>query len=405
MLVRFEAYNRAGQPVKGMLEAASPRAAEDMLWQRDLIVARVRRASPALQWHKLLPAVFGLRPAQTIGLVRQLASLLEAGVPLLRALRILVNERSHPAIRDAGTEILRSLEEGAPFSDATALHPNVFPSLVVQMARIGEQTGKLPAMLRRAADQMEARTAFQGKLRGALTYPAMVTMAALGSLYILVTFSVPMLSRLFTELNAELPPITRFVMVAGQVAKTVAPVLLVGLAILGIGMYIYRRTPRGRVAVDWLLLGAPVIGSLSMKGHIAQMTQTLGVLLSSGIPLLQAVETVRDNSDNRAIRALLDEMRQRLLQGTSFSSALEETRRFPPLLLEMVQVGEEIGKLGPQLSLVSDIYRQEFEDSVKRFVSRAEPTLILGVGVVVAVVGMTIISTIYGALPQVAATP
>jgi type IV pilus assembly protein PilC len=404
MLIKYKALDRSGRVREGVLEAESEKAAEELLWASDLIVTRVRRVRRLPPVHKLLPTVFGVREGQLIPFTRQLATLLEAGIPVLKALEVLRNQTVHPALKSALTDMVDFLRAGGLFSEAIRRHPTVFPSIFIRFTRIGEETGDLPAVLRRIADYFQNRVAMRDRLRSSLTYPAIVTVVAVGALYILFTFSIPMLAGLFKEFEAELPLPTRVILSLGTFAKAYGTRLILLLAVLGVGAWFYSRTQRGSLLRDQLALKIPVIGPLLVKSNLARIADALNQLLTAGVGLLEALELTRDSLENRVFSRALDNIRGSILAGRSLSQAMMEQKVFPPLMTESVGVAEETGNLAEQLRTLAIIYQEELNTGINRFIALLEPTLILFVGGVVGLIGFTVINTVYSIIPQIGAT-
>jgi type IV pilus assembly protein PilC len=296
------------------------------------------------------------------------------------------------------------LRAGGLFSEAIRRHPTVFPSIFIRFTRIGEETGDLPAVLRRIADYFQNRVAMRDRLRSSLTYPAIVTVVAVGALYILFTFSIPMLAGLFKEFQAELPLPTRVVLSLGTFAKAYGTRLILLLAVLGVGAWFYSRTQRGSLLRDQLALKIPVIGPLLVKSNLARIADALNQLLTAGVGLLEALELTRDSLENRVFSRALDNIRGSILAGRSLSQAMMEQKVFPPLMTESVGVAEETGNLAEQLRTLAIIYQEELNTGINRFIALLEPTLILFVGGVVGLIGFTVINTVYSIIPQIGAT-
>ena len=393
MLIEYTAYDRNGQRVSGTMEAGSEKAAEDILWQADLIVARVRKVRNFPKLHALFPSLFGVKEREVIAMTRQLATLLDSGLPLLLALQALSHASVHPMIKES--------MDGGQFSDGMARYPNIFPVIFVRMARIGEQTGDLGPVLRRGADYLENQAAVKTKLRGSLTYPVIVGSVALVSVYILVNFTIPMLRDLLDEFESELPLVTKIIVAISNFANSMGLWILLLVTLSGALVFLYRKRPNGRMATDRILLRLPMLGPMIQKSSVARLTQTLASLLLSGIPLLEAVELTRDSTDNAVMKQALEEARLLLMAGNNFADALDRTGVFPPMLNEMVRVGENAGNLSEQLAVASNVIQQDFDAAMSRMLGLIEPLMILAVGGVIAVIGVTLISTVYSILPDI----
>ena len=401
MLVEYTAYDRTGKRVSGTLEAGSEKIAEDILWEADLIVARVRKVRKLPSLYTMLPSVFGVKQRDAVGLIRQLSTLLDSGLPLLIALQAISHEKVHPMIKDAISDISQSISEGGQFSDGIARFPNIFPPILVRVARIGEQTGELSDVLRRGADYLESQSEVKSKLRSSLSYPAIVFGTAVLSIYILLNFSIPMMAGLLEEFGGDLPLITRILIAVSDFLRAFGLWILILMVLAIVLGVLYRRRPDGKLVTDRILLRLPVLGGMVQKSTVSRMTQTLASLLSSGIPLLEAVELTRDNTENAVMKQGLERARVELLAGGSLSDVFSLDPIFPPMVTEVVRVGETTGNMAVQLRVIGDALQKDFDASLSRMVQLIEPAMILMVGAVVGVIGITVISTVYSILPNI----
>ena len=398
--IQYSAFDRTGKPVKGVLEATSVQAAEEALWSSGLIVASVRRIRKRPSLYTLFPTFFAPGPKAAISFARQLATLLESGFPILESLQVLGSEQAHPALRDAIAKIRETLTEGRSFSDALEEHPQIFPMIFVRLTRIGEETGDLAPLLRRAANHLEAGVNLRSKVRSSLTYPVIVAITAGAAAYVLLTFSIPMLAGLLEEFQSDLPLPTRIIIAIGNGFNFWLSRIVIFLAATFIVMFVARKTIRGKLAIDRGLLLYPPFGGLMRRSALARISQTLSSLIESGIPLLESINLAIGTTGNTFLRGSLERVRHRLLEGASLSIAMEGEVIFPLLMREMIRVGESSGTLSKQLVTIQGIYQSEFENAVERMINLMEPIMILGVGAMVGLIGITIITTVYSVLPN-----
>ncbi|MBI2857378.1 MAG: type II secretion system F family protein [Chloroflexi bacterium] len=341
-------------------------------------------------------------PGQSAGIAiaQQLATLLEAGLPILRALEIVSGSQSHPAAKVALGRIGQALAEGRSFSNALAEYPQIFPTIFVRLASIGEETGDLAPFIRRAADYLEGASAMRSKVRASLTYPAIVMFTSFGALFVLLKFSIPMLSGLLEEFHTQLPLMTRIIITVGNGLNAWLTRILAFVAIFVLLVLVTRRTIRGRRIQDRYVLLRPPFGKLLQRSAIARFAQTLVALMQSGIPLRESLLIAIGTTENVYLQDTLKRVHDRLLEGASFSASLQEEPFFPSIFVEMVRVGEGTGKLAEQIVTLENVYRQQFDQAVSRIVAMLEPILILIVGGVVGLIGTTVISTVYSVLPS-----
>ncbi|MBI4234372.1 MAG: type II secretion system F family protein [Chloroflexi bacterium] len=402
MIFRYTAYDRSGQRRVGTAEAASAGDIEERLWEANLIVGKVSRVYRLPALHEALPTVFGLKPRHIVTFTRQMVTLLDSGLPLLKALDILAAQPLHPLLKATARDVRQQVTQGTMLSEAMSKHPKAFPRLYIRMAKIGEETGNLADMLGKVADTVERALETRSKLRSSLTYPALVFLAALGSLYVMLNYTIPMMSGLFQEFHAKMPIMTRMVLVLSAFVHGYGSrAFLVALALGGLG-FLYGRTRTGAQRRDELLLRLPALGPVFRKTQVAAFSDTLTRVMESGVPLVEALELARDTTENLALRRILGEVIQSVTAGNSLSQSLSRyPHMFPPLVTETVKVAEETGSLADQLRLVAKIYQKEAEQAVADVVQIVEPAVVLLVGGIVGFIAMAVLSTVYGVLPNV----
>lgn len=402
MQFTYVAYDRAGRKVSGTVDANAASEVEERLWSADLIVAKVNRRREPLSLYTALPSLFGLKPRHVITLTRQLVTLLEAGLPLVRSVGIVASQSLHPQLRATMEAVRQDLNQGTRFSDSLAKHSQVFPRLYVHMARVGENTGDLSGTMSKLADTLNRQAENKGKLISTLTYPAIVLIASLGALYVMLTFTIPMMSGLFTEFKTGMPFLTRVVIAMSNGVKNYGSVFFIGvIATAAIG-YLYTRTPRGALQRDRLLMRLPGIGNVVQKSQVAALMETVARALETGTPLLDAMRLAEEISDNQAVRRIVQDVIRQLTIGRSLSEALvSHPELFPSMVVETVKVAEETGKLQQQITVVAQLYQEETERAIKAFIGLLEPAIILIVGLIVAFIATTVLSTVYGVLPAI----
>jgi type II secretory pathway component PulF len=327
--------------------------------------------------------------AQLVLSTRQLATLVKAGMPLLRALRTVSDQLDAGALRVAFSAVATDVESGVKFSEALSHYPRWFPPYYVNMVRAGEVGGLLDEILKRLAELLEKQARLRDRVRGALMYPAFVMVAAVGILIILMTFVVPTFLGMFTELGSELPLPTRILVAVSTAVRQWWWAVLAGMAGLWVLATAFLKTPAGRRLTDQALLQAPVIGSLAERLLISRFARTFGTLLSSGVPILSALDTVRATVTNMIIDEALQDVERSLKVGESLARPMELSGVFPPLVTRMVALGEETGQLDRMLMQIADSYEEEVEVALGGLTQLLEPLLIVFVG---GVVGFIVIA-------------
>jgi type IV pilus assembly protein PilC len=320
---------------------------------------------------------------------RQLATLVKAGMPLLRALRTVSDQLDPGPLREVFAAVAKDVESGTKFSEALSFHPRWFPTFYVNMVRAGEIGGLLDEILKRLAELLEKQARLRDRVRSALMYPAFVMVAAVAILVILMVFVVPTFLGMFTELGSALPLPTRILITSTNVIRNWWWIVLLALAGLGFLLRLFFQTPGGRRLLDRASLAAPGFGSLVERLLISRFTRTFGTLISSGVPILTALETVRATVTNSVIDDALQEVEHSLKIGESLARPMELSGVFPPLVTRMVALGEETGQLDQMLMQVADSYDEEVEVQLAGLTQLLEPMLIVFVG---GIVGFIVIA-------------
>src|ERR1043166_450281 len=316
---------------------------------------------------------------------RQLATLVDAGLPLLRGLRVLEKQEKHPTLRTIIGELALSIEGGRTFSEGLAQHPKVFNRLYVNMVKAGELGGVLEVVLTRLSEFMEKAQKIKGKVIAAMFYPVAVLIVATGILIILMVRVVPSFEQVFIGMaeGAQLPAFTRLVL---GISRAVKDHILVTLGIL-VGVFIllalFKRTKFGRHAFDKFKLKMPVVGPVVSKVAISRFTRTLGTLISSGVPILQALTIVRETAGNVIISNAVTAVHESVKEGETITAPLEACGVFPPMVISMVDVGEQTGAWPEMLLKIADNYDEEVDNAVAAMTSLLEPIMIVFLAVVV----------------------
>ena len=326
---------------------------------------------------------------QLVLTTRQLATLVKAGMPLLRALRTVSEQLDPGPLRDVFSAVASDVESGVKLSEALSSHPRWFPPFYVNMVRAGEVGGLLDEILKRLAELLEKQARIRERVKSALMYPAFVMVAAVGILIVLMAFVVPTFLSMFTELGSALPLPTRILVSTCAIVRTWWWVVLLVLIGGGVLFKLFLTTPLGRRLTDQATLNAPIFGSLVERLLISRFARTLGTLIASGVPILSALETVRATVTNVVIDDALQDVERSLKVGESLARPMELSGVFPPLVTRMVALGEETGQLDRMLMQVADSYEEEVDVQLAGLTQLLEPLLIVFVG---GVVGFIVIS-------------
>ena len=316
---------------------------------------------------------------------RQLATLVDAGLPLLRGLRVLEKQERNVTLKNIIAELALSIEGGSTFSEGLAQHPKVFNRLFVNMVKAGELGGVLEVVLARLSEFMEKAQKIKGKVIAAMFYPTAVLIVAVAILMILMVFVIPKFKEVFAGMleGAQLPAFTRLVLGISEVIKDHILYVLVGGIIFWIAMVLVGRTKGGRRVFDKMKLKAPVFGPVVTKVAISRFTRTLGTLISSGVPILQALTIVRETSGNVVVGSAVLAIHDSVKEGETITAPLEASKVFPPMVVSMVDVGEQTGALPEMLLKIADNYDEEVDNAVAAMTSLLEPIMIVFLAVVV----------------------
>ncbi|MBP6835044.1 MAG: type II secretion system inner membrane protein GspF [Deltaproteobacteria bacterium] len=320
-------------------------------------------------------------PSQAVALsTRQLATLVKAGIPLVESLTALLEQLENEELREAYREVRDRVNEGTGFAVALAQHPRMFPGLYISMVAAGEASGTLEAVLMRLADFMEGQVKLKGKIVGALAYPAFMALMGVGIVGMMMVVVVPKVSAIFDDFRQALPWYTAALIGVSNIVANWwwALILLAGL--VGYGFSRWKSTPEGAYRWDAFQLRVPVFGELTRMVAISRFTRTLATLLSSGVPLLKAMDIVKNVMENRVLEAVITEATVSIKEGESIAEPLKRSGRFPPMVTQMISVGERSGELEAMLEAVASSYDNAIDARVSVLTSLLEPVMIVVMG-------------------------
>jgi type IV pilus assembly protein PilC len=380
----WEARSRTGELRKGTMEADNQAAVESRLRQQQLNPVKVRRrgAIASIQFGS------GVNPKELVVFTRQFATMIDAGLPLVQCLDILANQQENKIFQAALRDIKGHVEEGATFSDALRRHPKIFDDLYSNLVQAGEVGGILDTILNRLAIYIEKNVKLVRQVRGALAYPVTVFIIAIGVMSVLLTFVIPAFENMFKDFGAkdELPKLTKLVVQFSHGFVTYLPLIVIfsGGAIFGF-IYTYK-TPAGKRVVHKILLDVPIIGQVLRKIAVARFTRTLGTLLQSGVPILDALDIVAKTAGNVVVSEAIMYARMRISEGRNMAEPLIESKVFPSMVVQMIAVGEQTGALDQMLNKIADFYEDEVDVAVAALTSMLEPIMMVVIGGMVGVV-------------------
>jgi len=396
---QYRAADGEGKVLEGMIEASGVAAAVSRLQERGLVPLRVGEPAPersGLASISLPQISLKKRVGRKdlLVLTQELSTLLGSGLPLDRSLSILSELSENPQMKAVVGDILKSVQRGKSLAESLAEHPRVFEPLYINMVKAGEIGGVLDTVLQRLTEYLESATELRDEVRSAMIYPIILLVTSFVSVTILLTYVLPKFQTIFTQGGQTLPFSARMMMGISDVMRSYWWLgLLVAIgAVVGFAHWI--RTPAGRRRWDRFRLNVLLLGDLARKVAVARFARTLGTLLRSGVPMLQALEIVRDVSGNVVLAEAVDEVKVGVRGGAGVAWPLSHSGIFPPLALQMISVGEETGRLDDMLVQVADYFDKDVRNTVKALTSLVEPVLLLGGGVVVAFVVLSMFSAI-----------
>lgn len=381
----YEAVEQNGRVVKGSLEAESAATVLSKLQSLNYTVVDVAetRSSPGISF------LGGAKTGGKVGLnalvvfSRQFATMVNAGINILKCLDILEAQTKDPTLKSIIAEVRRDVVGGSSLTDALARHPKVFSKLFVSMVRAAEAGGILDQILDRLATFLEKEQEVVGRIKGAMVYPVCVLIFAILMVIAMFMFVLPTFKSIFTDAGAELPLITRLLFILSDAIRTfwfLLPAIPIGTYM---GFKYYYATDNGRYTLDKLKLRLPVVGELVQKMAISRFSRTLGTLVNSGVPVLRALEIVAETAGNVVISKAVEEARSSVREGQRISAPLAASGMFPQMVTQMIDIGEETGRMSEMLIKISTFYDQEVDVAVKALTSLIEPALIIFLGGIV----------------------
>ncbi len=405
----YTALDKGGKETKGTIEAATQNEAIGRVKDMSLFPTKIvesdkedkaapgkgKAAKPAakpaagkkkggVNINISIPGLGGkVKPKVLTTFTRQLATLVDAGLPLLRGLRVLEKQERDATLKKILGELAVSIEGGSTFSEALAQHPKTFNKLFVNMVKAGELGGVLEVVLKRLAEFSEKAQKIKGKVKAAMFYPVAVLIVAVGIMILLMVFVVPKFKEVFAGMNMKLPGFTELVLAISETIKDNILGTMGGVAAVVVAFMLAIKTKMGRLLWDKFQLKMPAIGPVITKVAIARFTRTLGTLVSSGVPILQALNIVKETAGNVVIANAVVKIHESVKEGETITAPMEGSGVFPPMVVSMVDVGEQTGAMPEMLLRISDNYDEEVDNSVAAMTSLLEPIMIVFLAVIV----------------------
>ena len=390
---QYEAMDSTGAEVKDTIDAATAEEAQTKIRQKGFFVTKLaekgrgkKKKRPGARRpgrRKKSFSIGGVSSKKLTIFTRQLSTLQDAGLPVLRSLQILEGQTKPGPLKNTLGDVVEDIESGLAMSDAFAKHPKVFDRLYVNMVKAGEAGGALEVILQRLADFKEKAQSLKRKVTGAMIYPVVVIMVACGILTFIMIWIVPKFKKIFEDFGTELPGMTIFLIEASTFTVHYWWVLPVVPFTFWVFIKLVRKFRRGRFVVDWIRLRIPIFGNILEKVIVARTMRTLGTLVASGVPILESLIICRDTSNNAIFERAYQKVYDSIREGESIAAPLRETRVVTDMVVNMVDVGEETGDLDTMLYKVADTYDEEVDVLVEGMVSLMEPLMIVFLGLVI----------------------
>jgi len=376
----FSGRTRGGQTINGEMEAANREAVVARLRSQQVIATAVRSKPRDITIPGLSAKV---SDKDIVVFTRQFATMIDAGLPLVQCLEILASQQDNKTLKKALTEIRQSVEGGATFAAALKQHPKVFSSLYANMVEAGEAGGILDTILNRLAGYMEKAMGLKKKVKSALIYPSTIITVAVVVVIFLLLFVIPTFKAMFEGFGAALPLPTAIVLEISRLVRSYFWVGIVATAGVIIAIRWWYGTSAGRTNIDRLLLRMPIIGILIRKVAVAKFTRTLGTLISSGVAILDGLDITARTAGNKIVEMAVLRTRASIAEGKTIAEPLRESGVFPPMVVQMIAVGEQTGALDAMLGKIADFYDEEVDTAVANLTSLLEPLLMVFLGIVV----------------------
>jgi general secretion pathway protein F len=395
----YKALDATGKAITGIIDSNSPKEARQKLRMQNLYTTSITESEKAVtltsdvQVKKLLKRI---KRKDISATTRQLATLLRSGMPLVQSLSAIIDQLEGHPLQKTILEIREKVNKGSSFADALSDHPKLFSKLYIGMVRAGESAGALETILQRLAEYLEKSEKQRNRVRSVMIYPIVMLFVGGGVLTFLMTYVVPMLTGLFLEMGRDLPLPTQILIAVSSFMKSYKMLIVLGILAVGVvALKRYIRRENGRLVYDSFRLKIPIIGTLIRKTCMVRFARTLGTLVAGGVPLLQALEIVRDVVGNAVISKVIDGAKDNISRGETIADPLKQSKQFPPIITHMIAVGEASGNLEEMLFNVADAYEDEVENSVNGLTSLLEPVIIIIMGVVVGFIVISILLPIF----------
>jgi type IV pilus assembly protein PilC len=378
---QWEGKTKSGEMKKGEMEA--PDEASVLQRLRAMALQNVKVKKRPLQINIKLPGMGGITNKDLVIFTRQFATMIDAGLPLVQCLDILAAQLDNLAFREVLTKVKQKVESGSTLADALGDHPAVFDTLYVQLVAAGEIGGILDTILNRLAVYIEKAEKLKSKVKGAMVYPVVVLIVAVGVTVVLLLFVTPTFEKMFKDFGGAMPAPTQVVIDLSKFLQAYIVYMIVAMILVVVAFRAYLNWPKGREQWDAFTIRTPIFGPLIRKVAVARFTRTLGTMISSGVPILDGLEVVAKTAGNKTVEKAIRYTKEKISEGRTMVQPLAETKVFPPMVVQMIGVGEATGAMDNMLTKIADFYDDEVDAAVAALTSLIEPVMMVFLGGVV----------------------
>ena len=390
---KYKAIDESGKAVQGVIDADSPKGATEKLKRQGVFLSSLNEAKESKS--RSFNPFKGVKISELAVTTRQFSTLISAGLPLEASLSALSEQTEDAKLGQVLAEVRERVSEGSSLANALGEHKSVFSDLYINIVRAGEASGTLDIVLLRLADFLETQAALTSRVRGALIYPMFMFLIGGGVLFFTMTYVIPRIAKIFEDTESSLPVMTLVLIKISDFLNNNIILMMILTAIFIFAAYRFYKTEKGKMFFDRLTLRLPIFGKLTTMVVISRFTRTLGTLLSSGIPLLDALQIGEAVMDNKVYGQTLEDVRDKVREGASLAQPLRESGVFPPLVTRMIAVGEQTGEMEAMLAKVADIYDQQVETTVSTLTSLLEPVMIIIIGAIMGFIVFAVLLPIF----------
>lgn len=386
----YKAINQAGEEVSGKIEAESSDNANLMLISRDLIPTQIKEDNSEDNFLRVLSGTGKVKTTDLVMFTKQFHSMLIAGIPILRILSILEEQTENKAMQQAISKIIRDINQGASLSDALSKFPRIFDALYCDMIRAGEISGNVPVVLDRLIYIIEHEAKVRSDIKSALRYPIIVLIALAGAFVGLLTFVIPTFASVFISAGLDLPLPTKISMALYTFLSKYWYVFLGAIILIVLGLRFYFKTNNGKFMRDSLLLDMPIVGPVFKKAALSRFASIFAILQTSGVPIMQSLTILSSTLGNEALTRTFDNVREKIKEGAGIAAPLKSAKYFTPMVIDMIAIGEESGKIDEMMRAVAVHYDAEVEYAIKSLSDAITPILMVGLAAIVGFFALAI---------------